>query len=188
MCRSKAVYFTEEDDNMIIKHMKTYGKFTNRFVIINGLMNEKFTNSQISERWRNYLNPELCKEDLGYYEKVIIDDKVQKILVTSVKIRWREVIRELLRLFGKLYSENKIKNYWNLKYRNKMKKDLKNDAKKETKPKSCSSKYSKGKEGKERRKERTVRVLIMMGVPKYTNIISIRNKKPETYMSDERSK
>ncbi|CAG8654094.1 uncharacterized protein OCT59_003458 [Rhizophagus irregularis] len=145
MCRSKAVYFTEEDDNMIIKLMKTYGKFTNRFVIINGLMNEKFTNSQISERWRNYLNPELCKEDLGYYEKVIIDDKVQKILVTSVKIRWREVIRELLRLFGKLYSENKIKNYWNLKYRNKMKKDLKNDAKKETKPKSCSSKYSKGK-------------------------------------------
>ncbi|CAB4408006.1 unnamed protein product [Rhizophagus irregularis] len=146
MCRSKAVYFTEEDDNMIIKHMKTYGKFTNRFVIINGLMNEKFTNIQISERWRNYLNPELCKEDLGYYEKVVIDDKVQKILMTSVKIRWREVICELLRLFGKLYSENKVKNYWNLKHRSKMvKKDIKNGAKKETKQKSCSSKYSKGK-------------------------------------------
>ncbi|CAB4392702.1 unnamed protein product [Rhizophagus irregularis] len=148
---SKAVYFTEEDDNMIIKHMKTYGKFTNRFVIINGLMNKKFTNSQISERWRNYLNPELCKDDLGYYEKVIIDDEVQENLMTRDTIGsrvWREVVRELFRLFGKLYSENKVKNYWNLKYRSKMKKDIKNDAKKaneKSKPKSCSSKYSKGK-------------------------------------------
>ncbi|PKY47798.1 hypothetical protein RhiirA4_523452 [Rhizophagus irregularis] len=145
---SKAVYFTEEDDNMIIKHMKIYGKFTNRFVIINGLMNEKFTNSQISER-KLYLFQLVCKDDLGYYKKVIIDDEVQRILMTSVKIRWREVIRELFRLFGKLYSENKVKNYWNLKYfRSKMKKDIKNDAKKaneKSKPKSCSSNYSKGK-------------------------------------------
>uniref|UniRef100_U9SRD5 HTH myb-type domain-containing protein n=1 Tax=Rhizophagus irregularis (strain DAOM 181602 / DAOM 197198 / MUCL 43194) TaxID=747089 RepID=U9SRD5_RHIID len=117
--RSKAFYFTEEDDNMIIKHMKTYGKFTNRFVIISGLLNEKFTCSQISERWRNYLNPELCKDDLGYYEKVIIDHEVQKFLMKGdkIKIRWRKVIRELFRLFGKLYSENKVKNYWNMKYR-----------------------------------------------------------------------
>ncbi|CAB4383771.1 unnamed protein product [Rhizophagus irregularis] len=151
--RSKAVYFTKEDDNMIIKHMKTYGKFTNRFVIINGLMNEKFTNSQISERWRNYLSPDLCKEDLGYYEKVIIDYEVevQQIFMTSDNntIHWRKVTRELHRLFGKRYSENKVKNYWNLKHRSKMgEKDIKNDARKETKPKSCSSKYSKGKSEK----------------------------------------
>ncbi|RGB41447.1 hypothetical protein C1646_663047 [Rhizophagus diaphanus] len=147
---SKVVYFTEEDDNLIIKHMKTYGKFTNRFVIINGLMNEKFTNRQISERWRNYLDPELCKEDFGYYEKVIIDYEVQRILMTSDKISWREVTRELQRLFEKRYSANKVKNYWNSKHRSKMgTKDIKNDAKKETKPKSCSSKYSKGKSKKD---------------------------------------
>ncbi|RGB33227.1 hypothetical protein C1646_761943 [Rhizophagus diaphanus] len=142
--RSKVVYFTEEDDNLIIKHMKTYEKFTNRFVIINGLLNEKFTNRQISERWKNYLNPELCKEDLSYYEKVIIEFEVQKLLMKGdkIKIPWREVTRELFRLFEKLYPENKIKNYWNMKYRSKMKKDIKNDAKKETKPKSCSSKFN----------------------------------------------
>jgi hypothetical protein len=59
----------------------------------------------------------VCNEDLGIYDKAIIDDEVQKILMKSKKIYWKVVIRELYRLFGKLYSENKVKNYWNSKHR-----------------------------------------------------------------------
>ena len=56
--------------------------------------------------------------------------------ISNEKICWKNVIRELYRLFDKLYSHNKVKNYWNSKVRSKknsdsnMKKDRRTKAKK----------------------------------------------------------
>jgi hypothetical protein len=74
----------------------------------------------------------VCNEDLGIYDKAIIDDEVQKILMKSKKICWKNIIRELYRFIcDKLYSENKVKNYWNSKHRiSKKTKDIKSDEKK----------------------------------------------------------
>ncbi|RIA82349.1 hypothetical protein C1645_835499 [Glomus cerebriforme] len=126
--RSKEILFREEDNVLIRKYMKEYGHRKNRFALISKLLDSKFNNKQISEHWRNSLNPELCHEEFGFYEKTIIDLLVPKYQ-KSDKIQWKFVIVEMKIYFEKLYSENKIKNYWYSKNRNNNTKDSKSKTK-----------------------------------------------------------
>ncbi|GES72839.1 kinase-like domain-containing protein [Rhizophagus clarus] len=110
-------YFTEEDDNAIENYMKELSHLANPFTLISKRMNERFSAKMICNRWRDHLNPDLCHEPLDYNEKSYIINWIvsHQILDTSAyNIRWRELINEMKFKFGKLHSENKVKNFWHL--------------------------------------------------------------------------
>src|SRR2546430_822023 len=53
----------------------------------------------------------VCNEPMGYHEKKYVIELTQKYR-TPKNINWKYVIRDLEKRFGKLHSENKVKNYW----------------------------------------------------------------------------
>ncbi|RIA82611.1 hypothetical protein C1645_835083 [Glomus cerebriforme] len=118
--------FSEKDERLIISHMKSLGHYHDRFVRISRLM-PKYTPKQISNHWRNYLNPKLCKKPLGNYEKKYIIELAQKYKKSrnqKSNINWKNVIQDLEKQFGKLYSENQVKNFWGSNIRSNTRIDL----------------------------------------------------------------
>ncbi|CAB4485767.1 hypothetical protein RhiirA5_431243 [Rhizophagus irregularis] len=77
MVRSKNPLFNEEDNERIRNYMKENGHYHNRFVRVSKLI-PKYTPKQISNYWRNYLNPELCHGPLGSCEKNFIIEWIVK--------------------------------------------------------------------------------------------------------------
>ncbi|GBB99988.1 hypothetical protein RclHR1_00370029 [Rhizophagus clarus] len=59
----------------------------------------------------------VCKQPLGYDEKIYIVTLVQKYRTSDNIINWKYVIKDLKIRSGKLYAENQVKNYWNSRSR-----------------------------------------------------------------------
>jgi hypothetical protein len=53
----------------------------------------------------------VCHEDLGRDEKDFIEEQVKNYPLPS-NIYWKDIIRDLKKKFGKLRSENKVKNFY----------------------------------------------------------------------------
>ncbi|RIA96649.1 hypothetical protein C1645_361641 [Glomus cerebriforme] len=119
--------FNDEDERLIISYMESLGHYHDRFVRISRLM-PKYTPKEISNHWRNYLNPKLCKKKpLGYYEKQYVIELAQKYKTSRNQksiINWKYIIQDLEKQFGNLYSENQIKNFWNSNFRSNTHVDL----------------------------------------------------------------
>ncbi|GBB99974.1 hypothetical protein RclHR1_00370015 [Rhizophagus clarus] len=107
--------FSEEDNGLIKQYMKEFSHRRNVFALISSLM-PKYTARQIYVHWNKLLNPKLCNKPLGYHEKNYISELIQKHR-TSKTINWKNVIYDLERQFGKLYSQNLVKNFWYSKCR-----------------------------------------------------------------------
>ncbi|GET03590.1 hypothetical protein GLOIN_2v461622 [Rhizophagus clarus] len=108
--------FSNRDNKNIKFLMRLWGKCNDRFVKISRFMPHRNA-KQISHHWRNYLNPNLCKQPLGYDEKIYIVTLVQKYRTSDNIINWKYVIKDLKIRSGKLYAENQVKNYWNSRSR-----------------------------------------------------------------------
>ncbi|CAB4485726.1 unnamed protein product [Rhizophagus irregularis] len=107
--------FSDKDNKCFKFLMRLWGRYNDRFVRISRLM-PRYTSKQLSNHWRNYLNPNLCNQPLGDHEKGYVIELAQKYR-TPKYIKWKYVIQDLYVQFGKLYAENKVKNYWNSKNR-----------------------------------------------------------------------
>ncbi|CAB4408082.1 unnamed protein product [Rhizophagus irregularis] len=84
-------------------------------------INKGFTPKQIRQRWISKLDPLLCHENLCEDEKLYIIEWVEKYRNEHPfnNINWKQLIEDLNNKFGKMRSENKVKNHYNLKERQK---------------------------------------------------------------------
>ncbi|CAB4408010.1 unnamed protein product [Rhizophagus irregularis] len=71
--------------------MEEWGSYHNRFVRISREM-PNHTARQISEHWRNSLNPDLCHDPLSINEKNFIIGRVRKEVKERRKERYRSGI------------------------------------------------------------------------------------------------
>ncbi|CAB4432501.1 unnamed protein product [Rhizophagus irregularis] len=80
---------------------------------------ERFTSKHIRQRWISQLDPRLCLEDLCKDEKLYIIEWVEeyKNKHPFSKINWKQLIVDLNNKFGKMRSDNKVKNHYYLKER-----------------------------------------------------------------------
>ncbi|RIA82345.1 hypothetical protein C1645_881082 [Glomus cerebriforme] len=72
---------SQSDENNIRYYMKIYGKQHNCFAIISRLM-PKYTPRQISNYWRNYLDPKLC---LDHCKKQFIIEWIHEYQKSTIK-------------------------------------------------------------------------------------------------------
>ncbi|RGB36590.1 guanylate-binding protein, partial [Rhizophagus diaphanus] len=85
-------------------------------------MNKRFSPKMIRERWTNNFDPRLCHDSFDEVEKLYIIKWVKKYknqYPSTDKIKWKILILEMKDKFGKLRSENKVKNFWHSKQRQK---------------------------------------------------------------------
>ncbi|CAB4485627.1 hypothetical protein RhiirA5_505508 [Rhizophagus irregularis] len=95
-----------------LKRLRRIGNVRDPFVRISRILNNRYTASQISNYYRNYLNPELNLDDLNDDEEYFIDDWILCNRTENGTIRWTSLIKDLRKRYGFLRSENMIKNYW----------------------------------------------------------------------------
>ncbi|RIA81951.1 hypothetical protein C1645_809838 [Glomus cerebriforme] len=126
MSKLRGPRITKEFDNKIIELMKVYGNLPNCYVIISEKTNKQYTSKQIRQRWISTLDPKLHQKPLGEDEKSFIIQWVENNRVPNSKIRWKPLISEIEKKFGKLRSENMVKNFWNLRNRKSGNKQQKN--------------------------------------------------------------
>ncbi|RIA82346.1 hypothetical protein C1645_835496 [Glomus cerebriforme] len=109
--------FDDESNALVEKYMKEYGHHPNRFIIISNLM-PKYSPKQLSNRWRNFLDPKLCHLPLEENEKEFITKWIHKNQ-TGIDdiIHWKEIRLELKKHFHKVRSENDLKKFWYAKLR-----------------------------------------------------------------------
>ncbi|RGB30830.1 hypothetical protein C1646_744702 [Rhizophagus diaphanus] len=74
---------------------------------------------QLCHYWRNYLDPDVCQENLDDKEKNYIDDWILFHRSKNGGIVWKKLRQDLKDQFGPFRSENKLKNYWYSKQRSK---------------------------------------------------------------------
>ncbi|CAB4408118.1 unnamed protein product [Rhizophagus irregularis] len=110
---------TKEVDNEIIKFMNENKNERNPYIRASKEINKVFTSKQIRQRWMSKLDPLLCHENLCEDEKLYIIEWVEeyKNKHPSNVINWKQLIKDLNNKFGKMRSENKVKNHYNLKER-----------------------------------------------------------------------
>ncbi|GBC03193.1 hypothetical protein RclHR1_05000006 [Rhizophagus clarus] len=78
----------------------------------------QYNAKQIRQRWKNHLDPNLCHDPLDEAEKSFIIQWVKANQTTpNATIHWKDLISAMKNRFGKLRSENKIKNFWYPKQR-----------------------------------------------------------------------
>ncbi|GBB86715.1 hypothetical protein RclHR1_01310011 [Rhizophagus clarus] len=104
--------FDENSDKLITYGMKKWKNRHNRYVKISRLI-PNYTPKQIATHWKNNLDPRLCLDSLENEEKKFIVEWIRGHRTSDGVIHWKYVINDLKIQFGKLHSENKIKNYWN---------------------------------------------------------------------------
>ncbi|CAG8526774.1 8108_t:CDS:2 [Funneliformis caledonium] len=128
----KKIRFTKEEDNVVkevMEKLKQHNqlKQQNPYAIIeNELAKFSFqrNSKQIRQRWKNHLDPNLWKEPLKYYEKDFIVQWVEKNKEgPNGTIRFAKLIPVMKNRFGKLYSENNLKNFWNSRERRRVKRN-----------------------------------------------------------------
>ncbi|CAI2165059.1 7353_t:CDS:2 [Funneliformis geosporum] len=111
--------FDEESDFLISYYMDLFYKLSDRFVIISELM-PQYQPKQISNRWRDYLDPKLCKKSLTNEEKIFIIEQTPNYRKLDW-ICWKGLSSCLENKSGRRHSYNKIKNYWNANQRRQQK-------------------------------------------------------------------
>ncbi|CAB4422129.1 unnamed protein product [Rhizophagus irregularis] len=102
--------------------MEEFGHLPNRYALISEKMGDRFTAKKINQRYKNKVNPLLRDDPFNDNEKSFINKWVKdyKILNPSSKsISWKEFIPVMEEKFGKLRSENQIKNFWHTQERKK---------------------------------------------------------------------
>ncbi|CAG8657087.1 9419_t:CDS:2 [Funneliformis mosseae] len=112
--------FDDESDFLIRYYMGIYEKCPDRFVKISEIM-PKYNPRQISARWRDYLDPNLCNDPFTEDEKRYIIEQTPNHR-KSDNICWRDLSSDLEKRFGRFHSYNKIKSYWNV-YQKRQKKN-----------------------------------------------------------------
>ncbi|RIA82350.1 hypothetical protein C1645_809647 [Glomus cerebriforme] len=110
MGRYKNPLFNKDDNKHIRLRMNEWGHHHDRFTRISKTMQNR-TPKQISDYWRNHLNPKLCHEPLSQDDKDFIIEQAQKY---PLIIHWKFIISGLEKKSGRLRSENLIKNFWYL--------------------------------------------------------------------------
>ncbi|GBB95859.1 hypothetical protein RclHR1_02630004 [Rhizophagus clarus] len=116
-----SLLFDEESNKLIRKYMKEYEHIHNRFVLISKLI-PKYKPNQLSNYWNNYLDPRLCLDPLTEDEKIYIIEHVQSNRRINGLINWKLVVNGLKVKFGKLRSENRVRNFWNSKLKSDLRK------------------------------------------------------------------
>ncbi|PKC09938.1 hypothetical protein RhiirA5_472525 [Rhizophagus irregularis] len=102
MANQSRIRFRQEDDDNITKYMEEFGHLPNRYALISEKM--------------------VCGNRFNDNERSFINEWVEeyKILNPSSKsISWKEFIPVMEEKFGKLRSENQIKNFWHTQERKK---------------------------------------------------------------------
>ncbi|CAB5389334.1 unnamed protein product [Rhizophagus irregularis] len=80
---------------------------------------DPYNSRQLCHFWRNYLDPDVCQENLDDKEKKYIDDWISLHKSEDGGIVWKKLRQDLKNQFGPFRSENKLKNYWYSKQRSK---------------------------------------------------------------------
>ncbi|PKY13084.1 hypothetical protein RhiirB3_485801 [Rhizophagus irregularis] len=122
MDKQTRLRFNQEDDDEIKKYMKVFGHLPNCNTLVSEKMNKRITAKRIRQRWTNNLDPRLCLDSFDEIEKLYMIDWVKKYKIQNPpagKIPWKKLIQEMKDKFGKLRSENKVKNFWHSKQRQK---------------------------------------------------------------------
>ncbi|RIA79861.1 hypothetical protein C1645_882475 [Glomus cerebriforme] len=115
--KTRRPLFNKDVDNKIIELMKEWEHLPNNFKMISKHISQ-YTAKQIRQRWKNHLDPCLCHDPLDEAEKSFIIQWVEANKTTSTStIHWKDLISVMKDQFGKLRSENKIKNFWYPKQR-----------------------------------------------------------------------
>ncbi|PKY28804.1 hypothetical protein RhiirB3_482080 [Rhizophagus irregularis] len=78
---------------------------------------DPYNSRQLCHFWRNYLDPDVCQENLDDKEKKYIDDWISLHKSEDGGIVWKKLRQDLKNQFGPFRSENKLKNYWYSKQR-----------------------------------------------------------------------
>ncbi|EXX55165.1 uncharacterized protein OCT59_003542 [Rhizophagus irregularis] len=106
-------------DDEIISAMNEYKNEPNPYIKISKKINKGFTSKQIRQRWISQLDPRLCHNELDEDERSYINEWVKeyKNQNPSDKICWTKLILKMDKKFGKLRTENRVKNFWYLKKR-----------------------------------------------------------------------
>ncbi|CAG8619925.1 12604_t:CDS:2, partial [Rhizophagus irregularis] len=110
------------DDDDIKKYMKEFGHLPNCYALISEKMGNKINPKRIYQRWTNNLNPNLCHDSFNDNEKSFINEWVEEYKIrnpSSRSISLKEIIPVMKEKFGKLRSENKVKNFWHAQQRKK---------------------------------------------------------------------
>ncbi|CAB5389208.1 unnamed protein product [Rhizophagus irregularis] len=106
-------------DNEIIKFMNENKNERTPYIRASKEINKGFTSKQIRQRWISKLDPLLRHENLCEDEKLYIIEWVEKYRNEHPfnNINWKQLIKDLKNKFGKMRSENKVKNHYYLKER-----------------------------------------------------------------------
>ncbi|GBC03196.1 hypothetical protein RclHR1_05000009 [Rhizophagus clarus] len=132
--------FTEQIDNHIKELMKEYRHSSNLYAqvteIINKDYNMHYTSKQIRQRWISRLDTNLCHGPLDDEEKFFIIQWVESTQ-RGDKINWKKLIPLMKTEFGKLRSENMVKNYWNSRKRRIIKSKAKDQQQPQIKVEKC---------------------------------------------------
>ncbi|CAB4383666.1 unnamed protein product [Rhizophagus irregularis] len=105
-------------DNEIIKFMNENKNERNPYIRASKEINKGFTSKQIRQRWISKLDPLLCHEKLCEDEELYIIEWVEKYKnkhPSNVITKWKQLVLDLNNKFGKMRSENKVKNHYFLK-------------------------------------------------------------------------
>ncbi|PKY54494.1 hypothetical protein RhiirA4_501581 [Rhizophagus irregularis] len=111
--------FNFNDDARIIHYMDEFGHLPNCYKETSRLLDNRFSSKQIRERWTNHLDPHLCHDPFDGIEKLYIIEWVERYKIRNPddKIPWKKLILEMKVKFGKLRSNNSVKNIWNANQR-----------------------------------------------------------------------
>ncbi|RGB36584.1 hypothetical protein C1646_741675 [Rhizophagus diaphanus] len=95
--------------------MKVFGHLPNCNTLVSEKMNKRISPKRIRQRWTNNLDPRLCHDSFDEIEKLYMIEWVKKYKIqnpSADKIPWKKLILEMKDKFGKLRTENKVKNFW----------------------------------------------------------------------------
>ncbi|PKC04793.1 hypothetical protein RhiirA5_401268 [Rhizophagus irregularis] len=99
-----------DSDMLITYYMEQFKSYRDRYSRVSRFV-PNYTGSQICCRWKNYLDPRLCKSPLTDEEKDFIVSRAH-VYKASDTILWKCIIHDLEKEFGRTHSENKVRNFW----------------------------------------------------------------------------
>ncbi|CAI2167738.1 4408_t:CDS:2 [Funneliformis geosporum] len=120
MTRMQRIPFSGKEDNIIKEVMEGLDdKQRNCYKIVqNVLARNSIQRSlkQIRQRYKNNLDKKLWKEPLKVYEQDFVIQWIENNQPNG-KISYANLSNVMKNSFGKLFSENKLKNFWNSRKR-----------------------------------------------------------------------
>ncbi|GBB83967.1 hypothetical protein RclHR1_10600004 [Rhizophagus clarus] len=109
--KPKEPLFNDSIDDSISVFMNKWGHLSNCYMKIHKEIPE-YSSKQIRQRWVSKLDQNLCHEPLDKTEETFIIQWIKNNQTLYGKIYWKELVSAMKEQFGKLRSENKLKNYW----------------------------------------------------------------------------